>query len=384
MARVTLADIKTLSDHANATLADIRDGMLEPFPRKTPPTFSSSQVAALCGVDAERMRYLLKKPDAPVGEQIGRRRVRYSLIETRRLIAQHSGILPRPNGARGATIACVNFKGGSTKTTTAFNLAQGLTLRGRRVLLVDLDPQASATTLCGILPPLEVDEGETAQPITWGDDAPEDLRYAVRPTYWDGLDLIPAMPLLYNAEWLLVSRVSNPKSRWWDLLNAKLEPLRADYDVIIIDTQPALSLMGVLAAYAADGLLMPLPPETLDYASSTSFWQMTWEILEKIHETLGVEKDFAFLKVLVSRSDASLSASLVRRAISTTYGQYLMSREIPKSQVTTNSAVQFGTVHDVSEYEGGAATYHKIRDAYDEVVREIDDQVLIDCWGVNT
>jgi chromosome partitioning protein len=63
-------------------------------------------------------------------------------------------------------------------------------------LIVDLDPQGSATTLTGILPAAEIEEEDTVAPITFSPlaDAPKDLSYASRETYWDGLDLIPAAP----------------------------------------------------------------------------------------------------------------------------------------------------------------------------------------------
>jgi chromosome partitioning protein len=288
---------------------------------------------------------------------------------------------------KGATISVVNFKGGSTKTTTAFNLAQGLTLRGRRVLLVDLDPQGSATTLTGLLPAAEVLEEHTVGPVTYPplSEAPKDLRYAVQSTYWDGLDLIPAAPQLFNAEIFLPMHSRDPDIAWWDIINRAIDPLREDYDVIIFDTAPALSYLAVNAVIASDGLLMPIPPENLDYASSVAFWSLLSETIGALKRNRGYEKDFAFMRVLLSRVDSQLfSATVVRDWIIRTYGPYVLPVEIPKSPVSTVGAVQFQTVYDIARYEGSMKTYAKIRDAYDRFVEMIDQSIVTSVWGVNS
>ena len=280
----------------------------------------------------------------------------------------------------------VNFKGGSTKTTTAFNLAQGLTLRGRRVLIVDLDPQGSATTLTGMLPAAEVMEEHTVAPITYPplSEAPKDVRYAVQPTYWDGLDIIPAAPHLFNAEIFLPIHSRDPDIAWWNILNQAIDPLRDDYDVIIFDTAPALSYLAVNAVIASDGLLMPLPPDNLDYASSVAFWNLLSETLGALKNSRGFEKDFAFMRVLLSRVETkSIASSVVKDWIIRTYGQYVLTVEIPKSQAASVGAVQFGTVYDIAKYDGAAATYQKIRDAYDIFVEMIDQSVVATVWKGN-
>jgi len=176
--RFSLAALVALAEGANNTLDGLRAKMLEPHPRKRAPEYTGAQVADLCGIDPKQMTYLAKRGDLPAGthEGVGKRR-QFSLADTRIWVSKLSKIPKKPAGARAATIAIVNFKGGSTKTTTAFNLAQGLTLRGRKVLLVDLDPQGSATTLTGMLPAAEIMEEHTVGPITYPplSEAPKDL-----------------------------------------------------------------------------------------------------------------------------------------------------------------------------------------------------------------
>ncbi len=383
--RFSLEALLELARVANNSLDAVRSDMLEPHPRKLPPSFTGAQVARLAGVEPKQMTYLAKRGDLPSGVHgaNGARRV-FSLAEARQYVKKLSKIPARPEGKPGATIAIVNFKGGSTKTTTAFNLAQGLTLRGRKVLICDLDPQGSSTTLTGLLPAAEVEEDQTAAPIFIPPlaEAPTDLRYAVQSTYWDGLDLIPAAPALFSAEIFLPIHSRDPDIAWWDMLNRAIEPLRYTYDVIVFDTAPALSYLAVNAVIAADGLIMPIPPETLDFASSVAFWNLLSETLGVLASSRRYHKDFAFMRVLLSKVDSKLSSSLVRDWIIKTYGPYMLPVEIPKNPAGSLSAVKFGTVHDLSKYGGGvsADTYGRVRDAYDKFVEMIDQSIQVSVW----
>ena len=385
--RFSLEALLRLAEVANHSLDTVRSDMLEPHPRKLSPKFTGAQVARLAGVEPKQMTYLAKRGDLPAGshEANGSRRL-FSLAEARQYVKKLSKIPARPAGTAGATIAIVNFKGGSTKTTTAFNLAQGLTLRGRRVLICDLDPQASSTTLTGLLPAAEVMEEQTAAPLFIPPlaDAPKDLSYAVQQTYWDGLDIIPAAPALFGAEIFLPIHSRDPDIAWWDMLNRAIVPLREQYDVIIFDTAPALSYLAVNAVIASDGLIMPIPPETLDFASSVAFWNLLSETLGALASGRRYHKDFAFMRVLLSKVDSKLASSLVRDWIIKTYGPYMLPVEIPKSPAGSLSAVKFGTVYDLDKYSGGvgADTYGKIRDAFDKFVEMIDQSIQASIWKV--
>ena len=101
-------------------------------------------------------------------------------------------------------IAVGGQKGGTGKTTTVINLAAALIERGRQVLMIDTDPQGSLTTLFGILPDTEVDEGKTILPLCMGSET--SIRYAIQSTYWDGIDLVAAAPVLFGAEFALPAR----------------------------------------------------------------------------------------------------------------------------------------------------------------------------------
>lgn len=381
-----LQSLHALNSSARHFLGDLRQRMFEPQPRKVPPVFNGGQVAALCGIDAKHQNYLRTRPERrlPQGVPTAGGRRAYTLAEARAWIKALSALPARPEGVPAATIATVNFKGGSGKTTTTMHLAQALTLMGRRVLVVDLDPQGSATTLAGWLPGADVEEKDTALSIfTGGEDSPKDLRHAVRPSYWDGLDIVPATPDLFAAEAALPQLAARADSAWWALLHTALQPLAQAYDYILIDTAPSLSYMAVNAAMAADGLLMPLPPENLDYASSVAYWGLLQDLLMTLREGFGVDKRFAWMRVLLNKTDATnVASSLVRDRIIQTYGPYILPVEIPRSPVASLGGLQFGTLYDMTKYEGSARTYTKLRDASDEVARIIDNLTQATVWRI--
>ncbi len=275
-------------------------------------------------------------------------------------------------------IVVSNFKGGSTKTTTAMTLAQGLTLRGRRVLIVDLDPQASLTTLCGLLPDAEISEDMTVMPLIYNDQS--DLTYAVQNTYWDGMDLIPGAPGLFAAEFTIPHSVAaNPGFQFWDILRPAIQALATDYDVVIIDTPPSLSYLTINALMAADGLIMPLPPNALDFASAAQYWNLFSDLTSSIQRR-NFEKRFDFINILLSRVNSQdASSTVVRDWIVSTYAAKVLPVEIPMTAATSTTALEFATVYDVSRWDGAAKTYTRARDAYDRLV-EVIDQKLMALW----
>lgn len=377
---IDIARIAALAERAAGMVDAIRGRLLAPEARKVAPTYSATQLAALCNVDKAHVAYRCSKGDLPTGRLTptgGRRE--FTLDEVRQWTRDYRKKFLRPPGSRAVTIAVGNFKGGVSKTTTAMILAQGLSLRGHRVLAVDVDPQGSLTTLFGILPETEVDDDMTIVPICLGEQT--DIGYAIRPTYWPGIDLVPAAPTLFQAEFSLPAmQLSNPAARFWDVLNVALERVRSEYDVIIIDTPPALSYVTVNAFMAADGLLVPVPPSALDFASSAQFWSLFADLGGNLEQVANQSKSFDFLHVLLSRVDQSdVAAPAVRQWIQATYGEYLLPVEVPKTTVTSSKAAEFGTVYDVQRYEGSAKTYKRAADAYDRVV-ELIEQSIVEAW----
>jgi len=210
-----------------------------------------------------------------------------------------------------------------------------------------------------------------------------DITPAIRSTYWDGIDLVAAAPFLFSAEFALPSmQMRDTAARFWNVLNAGIESVRDLYDVIIIDTPPSLSYVTINGLWAADGIVVPIPPSGLDFASSAQFWSLLADLGGNLdqQETNGTRKAFDFLHVLLSRVDQADAASpAVRQWIQATYGEFVLPVEIPKTTVTSNKAAEFATVYDVQKYDGSAKTYKRAVDAYDRFVDLIEESV-VEAW----
>ena len=373
---ITLAGIAEQAERAMAMMNEIRSAMLAPTSRKVPPIFNLSQLAAMCGIEKGSLSHRMTRGDLPPGRlnNSGSRR-EFSLEEARRWIRDYRRDSLRPAGAEAVTIAIGNFKGGVSKTTTAVTLAQGLTLLGHKVLVIDTDPQGSLTTLFGILPDTEVEEHDTILPLAMGSET--SIRYAIRPTYWDGIDLVAAAPVLFGAEFALPARqTQEPGFEFWRVLDLGIDDVRGDYDVIVIDTPPALSYTTINAFMASNGIIMPLPPNALDFASASQFWSLFADLTNELITKRGLSKAFDFIHVLLARVDSSDAASnIVRQWIGQTYAEKVLPVEIPKTAVTATSSVEFGTVYDISRYDGNARTFKRARDAYDTFVSHIEGSV---------
>jgi chromosome partitioning protein len=373
---INLRDIADQAQLSAEMMDQVRSAMLNPTSRKKELSIHLSQLAAYCGVEKGSLMHRMAKGDLPQGNlnTTGSRR-EFTLSEARAWIRSYRKDKLRPVGAEAITIAISNFKGGVGKTTTAMTLAQGLTLLGHRVLVIDTDPQGSLTTLFGILPDTEVTEMDTILPLALGEET--SIRYAIRSTYWDGIDLVAAAPCLFGAEFALPARqTQEPGFEFWNVLNLGIDDVRDEYDVIVIDSPPSLSYITINAIMASNGLVIPLPPNALDYASASQFWNLFSDLSNEILASRGIDKDFDFIHVLLSRVDSSESTSdIVRTWVQATYKEKVLPIEIPKTAVTSTASTEFSTVYDIQKYDGNARTFKRARDAYDQFVGYVESSI---------
>jgi len=157
----------------------------------------------------------------------------------------------------GRIISIANQKGGVGKTTTAVNMAACLADLGRSVLLIDLDPQANATSgLYALIEDKDKQDGDPAKSIYHALLGESNIRDAVAPARLKGLSLVPAHADLAGAE---IEMLDLPRRE--GRLKEAVEGVARDYDYVIIDCPPALSILTLNALVAAERVLIPLQCE---------------------------------------------------------------------------------------------------------------------------
>ena len=181
------------------------------------------------------------------------------------------------------TIACVNQKGGVGKSVTSTNLGVGLARHGKRVLIVDCDSQASQTISLGWKQPDELPVTLATLLAAKMERKPCDPRDAIL-HHAEGVDLLPSS---IELSWLEPRMVSAHNRE--AMLRKLLEPLKANYDFIILDCPPTLGMITVNALAAADSLIVPVQPEFLSVVGMTQLFGTVEDIREEINPGLRVE-----------------------------------------------------------------------------------------------
>jgi chromosome partitioning protein len=334
--------------------------------------FSPSEAADMVGRD----RTTLARAEAELGmESLQRnpannRRLGYSLEQVQ-AFRKFFGTLPqRADSDPPITIACQNFKGGVGKSTTCVNFAHYLALKGYRVLVVDTDSQATTTSMFGYMPDAQVTQEQTLLPYL--DSSESSLVYAVRRTYWPNIDLIPSCLALYEAEMAIAAHLAAEDDRakrleFFSELRFGIETVSQHYDVVLLDSPPALGLISINVLLAADALLVPTAPRMYDFTSTVQFFRMVRNYISQIDTT----KEYRWISVLTTLFDQRLvSHKQFFEVMQACFGDGILQHVFFQSSEIINSAVQY-----LGSYEQPKPN-RKVLEMLDGVFGEIELRIL--------
>jgi chromosome partitioning protein len=269
-------------------------------------------------------------------------------------------------------VAVQNFKGGVGKSTVAVHLAQYLAIRGYRVALVDCDSQASATTLFGYVPDLDLDEDQTLYPFLREDERTS-LDYALRKTHFDGLELIPANLRLFNSEYELAARMARGGfDALLDRLRVGIDSIADRFDVIVMDPPPALGAISLSVLRAANALVVPVPPTVMDFSSTAAFLSMLDETIEQLAER-GLAPELQFLRFVGSKVDENKSMQKeLLNLMRTLFGHAMVRTPLKDSAEIDNATARLMTVYELDGPATSTAVRNRCLGYLDGVNSEIE------------
>jgi len=423
----TTAQFEAIARACDTGRRDLQSRGLQGENGRTLRKFSTWEITRyLIPVATGHFRRVLKQnPDLPQGttETAGGAKW-FTLDEVQRLRAHFGNegskakeYLPyRPKGLPAKMVAVANFKGGVGKTSTAAHLAMSAALDGYKVLVVDLDSQGSMTSIFGgtvkdewqtVFPLMarhyaqqlrtenqrRMDRGEAPVPL---DDTLTDAldirsKDLVQKTHWPNIDLIGAQLNLYWAEFQVP--VWRMQARGWKLWDALTDMFQADgvlddYDVVFLDTPPALGYLTINGLAAADILLVPLGASFLEFDSTGRFFDMLHATFGSIEDAEniaaralgreGLNFEWDAVRAVVTRYDGAQQAELAALMQS-----YLGSTLSPHRQDFTALIGQAGEqvqgIYEADYRDFNRETYVRGRETFDATYAAFK-HLLIGAW----
>jgi chromosome partitioning protein len=252
-------------------------------------------------------------------------------------------------------IAVANQKGGVGKTTTAVNLSACLATVGRRVLLIDLDSQANATSGVG----LEKQEGASAYQALLGEGL---LTEKIQSTAFERLDMVPSEVDLCGAD-IELARMENHLGR----VKACLVPVRESgrYDVILMDCAPSLGVLTLNAFAAADFVLVPLQCEYYALEGIS----MIHRIMGQLRDT-GINPQLRLLGVVMTMFDGRTNLShQVLNEVRNHFGEAVFDTVIPRTTRLAEAPSHGKPIIHYDKYSAGSAAYEVFTQ---EVLQRLD------------
>ena len=372
---------------------------------------------------AHLRRVLKANPELPQGEGDGGSK--WFTLEEVLSLRQHfasEGVstkeyLPyRPEGLPAKVVAVANFKGGVGKTSTAAHLAMSAALDGYKVLVIDLDSQGSMTSILGgdvpdewstVFPLMAKDYAQSVQAenevrragghaeIPLDETLQEALKISasdvIQNTHWPNIDLIGAQLNLYWAEFQIpVWRMGLRNWPLWDGLTNFLENEKVleNYDIVFLDTPPALGYLTINGLAAADILLVPLGASFLEFDSTGRFFDMLYSTFASIEDgenaaarAAGLPElkfEWDVVRAIVTRFDASQQTDMAN-VIQAYFGDFMNAYRQDFTALVGQAGEQVNGIYEADYRDFNRETYVRGRETFDRTYAEFKE-LLIGSW----
>lgn len=380
--------MNTFSNKLDKALNNLSLAQYPPDAMRSMRKFTSTEVAALLGVTEAYIRQVSLKGQGPEPETTVNGKRLYTLeqvLELRMHLAEKGRkkwINPRRvAGEECQIIAVTNFKGGSSKTSTTIHLGHWLALRGYRVLAVDMDPQASLTSLHGALPGFDYRDGDTLfSAIRF--EAPVPTQQIVHNTHIAGFDVICAGLELTEFETAVALEMRNSGGTGFLLrVSQALEQVTGDYDVILLDSAPSLNFLTLSSLTAATGVLIPVPAHMLDVDSTAKFLELAASYMQILDEAgAGARWDFA--KFLITKFEANDHPQANMQALMRqVFGEDLLLNAVAKSTAVADALTWKQSLYEVQRARFSAPkTYDRAIESINAANAEIET-LITQAWG---
>lgn len=362
-----------------------------PNAKKTLRKFTLAEVANYVGVSQSTLKklHLEGKGPSPSTSSSGRRS--YSadqMLELRGYLDMYGRSESRMykperrSGEKLQVVAVVNFKGGSGKTTSAAHLAQYLALTGHRVLAIDLDPQASLSSLHGFQP--ELDQSSSIYDAIRYDSNKRPLSEIIQKTNFPGLDIVPANLELqeyeYDTPLAMSDKSSNQGRTFFTRIRRALAEVDDKYDVVVVDCPPQLGYLTLTALTAATSVIITIHPQMLDVMSMGQFLLMLGGILKPIRAA-GAEVDLSWYRYLITRYEPTdLPQAQMVGFMSTMFHEFILKNQMLKSTAISDAGITKQTLYEVERSAMNRGTYDRALESMDAVNGEIAE-LIHRSWG---
>lgn len=304
---------------------------------------------------------------------------RFTLKRINELREQANTLYRRPEGSQPFVIAFSKLKGGVGNTTACVHFAHYLAMMGLKVLVCDMDYQSSASTvLGGFNPDIHLEDEDTPKDALL--HSIEDYPSSIRRTYFHNVYLAPCNSSLQEMEMDLAQQLTQSIDTYpvdndgspitpYDRLRAALDPIKQDFDVVLIDCAPSLGMLTSNALAAADSMINPLKPSGMDRASYTMFNASLSSYFDAMPKSL---RYFRLLLSQYRQSNDTMKQELILRNI---YGDYLLTNVLMDNQEIKSGPSEMATVYELEKPLSNKETYNRalktLNSTFDEILEDL-------------